>query len=276
MKNKSKKIGKVSELMWVLGILLVAIGVALCKKADLGVSMIAAPTFIIQEAIYPLWNGFTAGTVEYMVQGVILIILCLAIRKFNWRYLLAFAVAVIYGYALDLWMIVFGKEPFTEVYLRWIMLLIGDVCVAAGVACFFRTYMPLEVPELFVAEFAKRYNFKVNKTKLVYDLTCLAVSSVLALTLFGDAKTFDWSKIAEQSYHSIGLGTVVTTFINAPIITFFGKILDKIFVYTPLFPKLEKALSCDKKNNVKKETPAMDETSPADSASPSGSDDSSK
>jgi hypothetical protein len=34
---------KSSELLWLLGIVLVALGVAVCSKADLGVSMIAAP-----------------------------------------------------------------------------------------------------------------------------------------------------------------------------------------------------------------------------------------
>mgnify|MGYP001776916004 FL=1 len=55
MKKPLKKIPKTAELMWVLGIFLVALGVTMSKKADLGVSMIAAPTFIVYEAIRPLW-----------------------------------------------------------------------------------------------------------------------------------------------------------------------------------------------------------------------------
>ena len=50
MKKPLKKIPKTAELMWVLGIFLVALGVTMSKKADLGVSMIAAPTFIVYEA----------------------------------------------------------------------------------------------------------------------------------------------------------------------------------------------------------------------------------
>ena len=34
---------KSSELLWLLGIVLAALGVAVCSKADLGISMIAAP-----------------------------------------------------------------------------------------------------------------------------------------------------------------------------------------------------------------------------------------
>lgn len=237
-----KKFTRASELMWVFGIVLVALGVCICKKANLGVSMIAAPAFIIYDAVESLWSGFSVGMLEYLVQGLLLIILCVAVQRFNWRYLLAFLVAVIYGYVLDLWLLIFGEDPFGGVAISWVMLIVGDIITAAGVACFFRTYMPLQVYELFVAEFADRYKFKVNKTKWGFDISCLVISIVLALSLFGDVKTFDWSSILISSYHNIGLGTLVTTIINAPIITIIGKGLDSIFEYNPLFPRLEKVL----------------------------------
>ena len=99
-----KKFSKSSELLWLLGDIFVAIGVAICSKADLGVSMIAAPAFVVYEAIAPLWSGFSVGMTEYIIQGLMLIILCLIVRRFNWRYLLAFAVAVLYGYTLNLFL----------------------------------------------------------------------------------------------------------------------------------------------------------------------------
>jgi len=260
MKKPLKKIPKTAELMWVLGIFLVALGVTMSKKADLGVSMIAAPTFIVYEAIRPLW-AVSVGTVEYLVQGAILLIMCAVVQRVNWRYLLAFAVAVIYGYVMDMWMLVFKNVVISEAYLKWIMLIAGDVMTAAGVACFFRTYMPLQVHELFVAELSDRYSLKINRVKLVFDLSFLVLSVVLALAIFRDANTFDWKNIATTSYHSLGLGTIVTTFINAPIIAVIGKGLDKVFDYTPLFPKLEKLIGRKKippqtnKTNLRKNKP---------------------
>lgn len=259
MKKPLKKIPKTAELMWVLGIFLVALGVTMSKKADLGVSMIAAPTFIVYEAIKPLW-AVSVGTVEYLVQGAILLIMCAVVQRVNWRYLLAFAVAVIYGYVMDMWMLVFKNVVLTEAYLKWIMLIAGDVMTAAGVACFFRTYMPLQVHELFVAELSDRYSLKINRVKLVFDLSFLVLSVVLALTIFRDANTFDWKNIATTSYHSLGLGTIVTTLINAPIIAVIGKGLDKVFDYTPLFPKLEKLIGRKKKTDMPPETTNNPET----------------
>ena len=240
-----KKISKSSELLWLLGIVFVALGVAICSKADLGVSMVAAPAFVIYEAIAQLWSGFSIGMTEYIIQGLMLIILCLVIHRFNWRYLLTFAVAVIYGYTLNLFLFLLGGISFNAIWLRWVMMLVGDIFIAFGVACFFRTYMPLNVHELFVAELAFRFKLNINKVKWLFDMSLLVISIILAFSLFGDAGTFDWSTIGYSSFHSIGLGTLVTTAINSPIIALMGKLISKIFDPTPAFPKLKKMLCRD-------------------------------
>ena len=235
-----RKIKKASELLWLFGIIFVALGVCICSKADLGVSMIAAPAFIVYEAIAPLWSGFSVGMVEYLVQGVLLIIMCIVVRRFDFRYLLGFGVAVLYGCTLNLFLFLLSDVQVHSVAGRWILLLVGDVCTAFGVACFFHTYMPLQVFELFVTEVTGRFKLNIHKFKWAYDLSLLAVSVALALVLFGDVKTFDWSKIGYTSFHSIGLGTLVTTIINSPIISLMDKLINKVFEDTPRFPKLEK------------------------------------
>ena len=234
-----KKVKKSSELLWAFGVIFVALGVAICSKADLGVSMIAAPAFVVNEAIQHIHSALSVGVTEYIIQGLLLIILCIAVRRFNWRYLLAFAVAVIYGYVLDFFIWLFGGVSFDAVWVRWVMLIIGDAITAFGVACFFRTYLPLQVYELFVSEVSSRFGFNINKTKWSFDLSLLVISVTLAIVLFGDINTYDWSTIGYSSFHSIGLGTLVTTTINSPIIAFMGKIADKIFDPTPRLPALE-------------------------------------
>lgn len=240
-----KKISKSSELLWLLGNIFVALGVSICSKADLGVSMIAAPAFVITDALQSLWSGFSVGMTEYIFQGILLIILCFIVRRFNWRYLLAFAVAIIYGYTLNLFLFLIGSVSFEAVWLRWVMLIVGDIFTAFGVACFFRTYMPLQVYELFVAELASRFKFNINKVKWLFDISLLVVSILLALFLFDDAKTFKLSTIGYTSFHSIGLGTLVTTVINSPIIALMSKLIDKIFNPTPTFSKLHNVIRRD-------------------------------
>lgn len=241
-----KKIKKSSELMWLLGIIFVALGVSICSKADLGVSMIAAPAFIVSEAILKFSDIFSdifsVGVTEYIIQGLMLILMCVIVRRFNWRYLLAFAVAVLYGYTLNLFLWIFSGITFDAIWCRWVMLIVGDLIIALGVACFFRTYMPLQVYELFVAEISHSFHISINKVKSAFDITLLAISIILAITLFGDIATFDFTTITHTSYHSIGLGTLVTTLINSPLIALMGKLVDRIFEPSPKFEKLEAVL----------------------------------
>lgn len=237
-----KKIPRSSELLWLLGILLVAFGVAICSKANLGVSMIAAPAFVLSEALLPLHRFFSVGVTEYLVQGVLLLLLALLVRRFHRSYILAFLVAVLYGYALNLFLWLLGDAPFEAIWLRWVMLLLGDAVVAFGVAAFFRTYLPLQVYELFVAETADRFDLSIPAVKWGFDISLLAISVILALTLFGDVDTLTFRMLATSSFHSIGLGTLATTAINSPMIALWGRVIDRFFDATPASPKVAELL----------------------------------
>jgi len=236
-----KKINKASELLWALGIIFVALGVAVCSKADLGVSMIAASAFVVYDAIAHLSPALSVGMTEYIIQGIMLILLCVIVRGFNWRYLLAFAVAVIYGYTLNLFIWLLSPITVTTVGARWALLILGDVITAFGVACFFGTYMPLQVYELFVTELARHLGCTINKVKWKFDMALLILSIALALLLF-DIGSFDWSTAGYASFHSIGLGTFVTAAINSPLIALMSKLVNRFFEPAARFPAAEKLL----------------------------------
>ena len=232
-----KKIRKSAELMWIFGTIFVALGVSICSKSNLGVSMIAAPAFVISEYVSTNFNWITVGVTEYIIQGLLLILLIILIRKFDWRFLLAFVVAIIYGYVLNLFIFIFKDLTIDNIVLRWITLIVGDIITAFGVACYFRTYLPLQVYELFVSQTASKFKLSINKTKWIFDISLLIISIILAFTLFSDYKTFDFTTIWYTNYHNLGLGTIVTTIINSPIIAFMGRIIDKIFEPLPRFEK---------------------------------------
>jgi uncharacterized membrane protein YczE len=139
-------------------------------------------------------------------------------------------------------MFIFENVVFEEIWLRWVMLLVGDFITALGVACYFRTYMPLQVYELFVSEISRKFDVKIEKTKRTFDYSLLLVSLILSVVLFFDFLKFDWTSVGYSSFHSIGLGTIVTTAINAILIMLGGRILDRFFEPTPLLPKLQEVL----------------------------------
>ena len=223
---KIKKINKMNEAAWVIGIIVCALGVAMCTKANFGLSMIAAPPYIFHVWLRDAFPWFTQGTSEYVWQAVILIIMCVAIRGFKARYLLSFGTAMLSGFALDGWIWIFGGNgAYEELWLRIVMFVIGELVTTLAVAFIFRTTLPIQIYELAVCEIAAKFGLDKNKVKLVNDILMLVISAVLSFALTG-------------GFGGFGIGTILITLVNAPLITFFGKILDKIFVFDSCFPKL--------------------------------------
>ena len=216
-----------NEAAWLCGTFFCALGVALCTKANLGLSMIAAPAYIIHVFMENFFTWYTQGTSEYIWQAVLLIIMCIIVMQFKPKYLLTFVCAVIFGFAVDgcLWLLgLFGEEIYTHMAVRIIAFGLGEVITAVAIACNFRTSLPLPVYELVVSEISKRYNLGINKVKQANDIIMLAVSLILALIL-------------NHSLEGIGIGTIIITIVNAPMIAAFGKVLDKFCDFSPRFPK---------------------------------------
>lgn len=231
-----KKIKHCGEAAWVLGVLLIGLGVALVTKGGFGVSMVVAPAYIIHLIVEKVLPWYSFGTSEYILQGVLMLSLWVILKKFKPKILLSFLTAVIYGFVLDGWFLVLGgSAPFEQMYMRIISLAAGIVVTSLSIALFFRTYLPQQVYELFVAQIAKKFDKDTSKTKWVYDISSLIVAvigAIIVSVIFDDIKFTD----------CIGIGTVACTIFNAPLISLFGKLLDKFFVFDAAFPKLETKL----------------------------------
>ena len=214
-----KKIGKMNEIGWIVGVLLCAFGVSMFTKADFGLSMIGAPPYILHYALREMIPWYTQGTSEYFFQGVEMIIMCLIIGRFKPKYLLSFGSSVLAGLTIDMWLAILGGNgAYESMIMRIIAFVIGESAIAMAVALFFRTTMPIQVCELVVCEISERYHLNKNKFKLWFDVFMMALSCTLAVVL-------------HTGFNGIGIGTVIVVFINAPLITLFGKILDKFFSF---------------------------------------------
>ncbi|MGN1235093.1 MAG: DUF6198 family protein [Christensenellaceae bacterium] len=227
-----KKISRMNEAAWLLGLLLCGLGVALCTKAGFGLSMIAAPAYILFCKLSQVLPWYTQGTSEYVFSALLLFLLCLIVRRFRLRYLLSFGTAFLSGVAIDLWLSVLGGgSVYGSMVARIFAFLSGTAVTALAVAFYFRTKLPLQIYELCVTEIADRFGLKQvqSRVKLCYDLFSLALSLLLSLSLF-----------SVPFGYGVGVGTVVTALVNSPLIKLFGKLIDRCFTFELRFPKLEK------------------------------------
>ena len=223
-----KKIGKMNEIAWVAGLMLCSLGIALYTKANFGFSMISAPSYIIHTKMINYFVWYSQGTSEYIFQTIIIIALWIAMARFKKTYLLAFMVAFVSGKIIDGWLFLMGGNmPFESMGIRIAAFVFGEMSMALAIALFFRTSMPVQVYELLVNEISEKWNLEKNKVKQFFDIFMLLLSITLAIVL-------------NKNIQGLGIGTIIITIINAPLIKLFGDILDRIFSFESLFKRLGK------------------------------------
>lgn len=220
-----RKIAKMNEIGWAIAVLLCALGVTLCTKAGFGLSMVASPGYVLHLYLRNILPWYSQGTSEYVWQGLQLVVLCAVIRRFHVKYLFSFLTAVISGYAIDFWLFCLGGGAVYAAFpLRIAAFIIGCLLIAFAVAIFFRTSLPPQICELVVAESSRIFGWDTNRAKFCYDILMLVIAVLLTL-LLGQSG-------------AVGIGTVIAALINAPLITLFGKFLDRHFSFESRFPKL--------------------------------------
>ncbi len=216
-----------TEIGYLVGLVLTAIGVAFMIRANLGVSMIVAPSLLIQQKLAEVIPWITIGQVEGMFQAVLLILMSIIVRKFRVSYLFSVVTVVIYSLMLDTASLPIGLIPNDNLALQIILFLLGWLILDTGLSFMFRTYIAPEVYELFVKEITERYNLKLSIVKTVYDMSSLALAILLSFVLFGCFR-----------FDIIFVGTIVNALFNGMLIGRITKFFDRRFEFKDRFPKL--------------------------------------
>lgn len=222
-----KKKGFYTEVAYLIGIVGIALGVGFMERADFGLSMVVAPAYVLHRAVsvIPGFEFFTFGVAEYTLQAVLLVLLAAVVRKFRLSYLFSFVTAVVYGYVLDLILLLMPQISADNYFLRILFFILGEFFCSVGVSMMFHTYISPEVYELFVSEVSKTYHLKTHKVKTVYDCVSCVVGIVLSFVFFGFG-----------SFVGIGWGTVICALINGVIIGGMSKLEDRWFEFKDGLP----------------------------------------
>ena len=220
-----KKITAYSELVYIIGLMLTAIGNALVSHANFGMSMVVAPSYILHLKISQWLPFYSFGMSGYVFQGLLVILTAIIVKRFRLSYLFSFVTAVIFGIFLDLALIPVSLIPAESLLVRIVLMAAGLAIVPAGVSLLFNTYISPEAYELLVKEISRKFGFETGKTKLCYDISSLILSVILSLTLFGTSGLV-----------GIGIGTVISAFANGTLISAYLKFYRRLFDFRDLLP----------------------------------------
>lgn len=209
-----------TEFSYILGIIILALGTAFMERANFGMSMVVAPAYLIHLKVSQVLPFFSFGMAEYCLQAVLLVAISVFMGRFKLIYLFSFVTAVLYGFTLDGMMAAVALLPFGSVVSRALFFVVGMVLGSIGVALFFHTYIAPEAYELFVKEFAKKFNKSIPKVKTVYDCTSCIISIILSFAFFGL-----WH------FEGVKFGTIICALINGFLIGRVSAFLDKKYEF---------------------------------------------
>lgn len=211
-----------TELAYVAALLILALGTALIESGGFGISMVAAPAYVLFLKVSSLFPGFSFGTAEYLMEALVLSLMMVLVRRCKVSYFLSFATAVVYGFLLDGTMALVRLLPMDLLPGKIIGYVIGMLLCSAAISLLFRAYFPPAAYEMFVKEVADKWKLPLSVLKTVYDCSSLALAVVMSLLFFG-------------RLDGIGIGTVICAFVNGTLIRMFGAFFEKIFLFRDCF-----------------------------------------
>jgi len=207
-----------TEIAYIAGLILLALGTAMMERADFGVSMVVAPAYLIYRKLNPVFSFVSFGMAEYMLQLVILILMMLILRKIRLSYILSFGTAVIYGFILDACMALTGLISQNPMVLRVTFYLLGMLLCSMGVSMLFHTYISPEAYELFVKEISAKLRMDIHRFKTIYDCASCLIAVAMSFAFFGFGV-----------FEGVKLGTILCALINGSLIGLCSRFYEKKF-----------------------------------------------
>lgn len=199
-----------NKLAYVLGVILLSIGIVLAVKSNLGITVSTCPPYILNQKI----SKISFGTFSYIVQGIVFLLMIIVLRRFKIKFLLSFLTSVILGYSIDLFTYLMNGIQIVGIYTRLIILVMSILIASLGVVLFMKSGLPILPFDMFVQEVSKQFNIKIGMLKTFFDLSTLTISIIMSFLFFGELR-------------AVGIGTVLSALIIGPTVGFIMKWFNK-------------------------------------------------
>ena len=205
-------------IIFLVGLFVNSLGVSLITKANLGTSPIFSIPYVLS-LNFPLTLGnFT------IIFSILLIILQLFILRKNFKleHLLQIPISILFGYFIDLTMLLFSFVNPTAYIAKLIYLLIGCVILGFGVYMEVLADVTMLPGESFVRAIVQTWHREFGSTKVCFDVSMAVIAAALSFIL---AHRLD----------GVREGTVIAALLVGFLARQFGRLL--AFVKPMLFPE---------------------------------------
>ena len=199
-------------ILLIISTFFIALGIALTKYSELGVTTISAVpnvlslnfTFLSIGNWLNLWNII-------LIIGQIIILH----RDFRISELMQIFVALLLGWFTDFCMMFVTLIPIYNYWSRLGLVILGVVILGVGVSLSFIANVLLNPGEAFVRALAVKLHKNIGNVKMVFDMFCVVTAVILSMIFF------DFKILGVRE------GTIIAVFFTGTIVKVFNRRIEK-------------------------------------------------
>lgn len=168
-------------LIFLVGLFVNSLGVSLITKANLGTSPISSIPYVLS-----LNFPFTIGNFTIFFSIFLIVLQLIILRKnFKLEHILQIPVSIIFGYFIDLTMILFSWVNPEAYVMKIVYLLIGCLILGVGVYMEVLADVVMLPGESFVRAIVLTWKTNFGTTKICFDVSMAVIAAVLSFVFAG-------------------------------------------------------------------------------------------
>lgn len=168
-------------MLLLIGLAIMAFGVAFSIKANLGTSPISSVPYVVS-----LFSPLTVGTATIAMHCVFILLQILILRKnYHLIQLMQLPVAFFFGYLTDFGVWAVQGVTCRTYWQQWIICLAGILLVAVGVSFEVKAGVVVLAGEGVVLAVCKVLPIKFGYMKVIFDVTLVVVACILSVVFCG-------------------------------------------------------------------------------------------
>ena len=219
-------------LIFLVGLFVNSLGVSLITKANLGTSPISSIPYVLS-----LNFPFTLGNFSIFFSIFLIVLQLIILRKnFKLEHILQIPVSIIFGYFIDLTMILFSWVNPEAYIMKIVYLLIGCLILGVGVYMEVLADVVMLPGESFVRAIVLTWKTNFGTTKICFDVSMSVIAAVLSFVFAG-------------RLDGVREGTVIA----ALLVGFIARLIGKKLVFLKDMIFLE-SVSAENENEAKEQT----------------------
>lgn len=198
--------------IYISGLLIVALGIALSIRSQLGVSPVTSIPCVLN-----LTTGISVGSITFGLYLLFIIAQIIILKKeFRKRDWLQIIFSSVFGIFTDIFLYLTLFINFDSIILKLLLCLSSCMVIAFGVFLVVTTDVIMNAPDALCNVISKKYNKKFGNVKIRFDLTLVSIAVLISFLYLGGLE-------------QIGIGTIAAALLIGRFVNMFmGKYKDKV------------------------------------------------